>query len=88
MVSEVNFSQLPQNGDVIDQIQSEDTVTVETGDDDFDDDEGDILSREFQTGLSYVAVSRVTSLKGLLFEAPFDRNNLCKTERTLAWRCD
>lgn len=42
----------------------------------------DISSRDFQPGLSYVAVSRVTSLKGLLFEAPFDRNNLSKPEGT------
>ena len=40
MVSEVNLSQLPQNGDVVDQIQSEDIAAVETGEKDFDDDEG------------------------------------------------
>jgi hypothetical protein len=42
----------------------------------------DISSRDFQPGLSYVAVSRVTSLGGLLFEAPFDRNYLSKPDGT------
>lgn len=36
----------------------------------------DLATRDFQAGLSYVAVSRVTSLQGLLLEAPFDRQNL------------
>ncbi|CAM1507676.1 Fc.00g073170.m01.CDS01 [Cosmosporella sp. VM-42] len=36
----------------------------------------DLATRDFQAGISYVAVSRVTSLKGLLLEAPFDRQNL------------
>ena len=31
---------------------------------------------DFQAGISYVAVSRVTSLQGLLLEAPFDRQSL------------
>ncbi|KAM4061960.1 PIF1-like helicase [Hirsutella rhossiliensis] len=33
----------------------------------------DLATRDFQAGISYVAVSRVTSLQGLLLEAPFDR---------------
>ncbi|XP_044717313.1 PIF1-like helicase domain-containing protein [Hirsutella rhossiliensis] len=36
----------------------------------------DLASRDFQAGISYVAVSRVTSLQGLLLEAPFDRQSL------------
>ncbi|XP_044714470.1 PIF1-like helicase domain-containing protein [Hirsutella rhossiliensis] len=36
----------------------------------------DLATRDFQAGISYVAVSRVTSLKGLLLEAPFDRQSL------------
>jgi hypothetical protein len=36
----------------------------------------DLATRDFQAGISYVAVSRVTSLQGLLLEAPFDRQNL------------
>ncbi|KAM4067880.1 hypothetical protein HRG_009774 [Hirsutella rhossiliensis] len=35
-----------------------------------------ISLRDFQAGISYVAVSRVTSLQGLLLEAPFDRQSL------------
>ncbi|KAM4061713.1 PIF1-like helicase [Hirsutella rhossiliensis] len=34
----------------------------------------DLATRDFQAGISYVAVSRVTSLQGLLLEAPFDRS--------------
>lgn len=30
----------------------------------------------FRAGISYVAVSRITSLQGLLLEAPFDRQSL------------
>ncbi|KAJ0127418.1 Uncharacterized protein HZ326_29480 [Fusarium oxysporum f. sp. albedinis] len=37
----------------------------------------DLATRDFQAGISYVAVSRVTSLQGLLLEAPFDRMNMC-----------
>ncbi|KKP00882.1 hypothetical protein THAR02_07028 [Trichoderma harzianum] len=36
----------------------------------------DLSTRDFQAGISYVAVSRVTSLQGLLLEAPFDRQSL------------
>lgn len=36
----------------------------------------DISISEFASGLSYVAVSRVSTLKGLLFDAPFDRSRV------------
>ena len=36
----------------------------------------DLSCRDFQTGLSYVAVSRVKRLQGLMLDAPFDRNLL------------
>ena len=36
----------------------------------------DLSERDFQQGLSYVAVSRVKKLQGLMLEAPFERNNL------------
>ncbi|EXU95371.1 PIF1-like helicase [Metarhizium robertsii] len=36
----------------------------------------DLSTRDFQAGISYIAVSRVTSLQGLLLEAPFDRQSL------------
>ncbi|WAO96950.1 ATP-dependent DNA helicase [Fusarium falciforme] len=39
----------------------------------------DLATRDFQAGISYVAVSRVTSLQGLLLEAPFDRQSLYNT---------
>jgi hypothetical protein len=36
----------------------------------------DISAPEFASGLSYVAVSRVRTLDGLMFEAPFDRSRI------------
>src|SRR5512146_2748675 len=36
----------------------------------------DISAPEFASGLSYVAVSRVKTLGGLMFEKPFDRNRI------------
>jgi ATP-dependent DNA helicase PIF1 len=36
----------------------------------------DLSERDFQHGLSYVAVSRVKTLQGLMLESPFERNNL------------
>lgn len=38
----------------------------------------DITSTEFQPGLTYVAVSRVKTLQGIVFEAPFDLDSLRK----------
>ena len=36
----------------------------------------DLSTRNFQAGINYVAASRVTSLQGLLLEAPFDGQSL------------
>ncbi|RKK10799.1 hypothetical protein BFJ65_g14795 [Fusarium oxysporum f. sp. cepae] len=36
----------------------------------------DLSERDFQTGLSYVAVSRVKMLDGLMIDAPFERASL------------
>jgi ATP-dependent DNA helicase PIF1 len=36
----------------------------------------DISQRDFQSGLTYVAISRVTSLQGLMFDVPFSLDQL------------
>ncbi|EXU94892.1 PIF1-like helicase [Metarhizium robertsii] len=36
----------------------------------------DLSCRDFQTGLSYVAVSRMKTIQGLMLDAPFDRSHL------------
>lgn len=43
----------------------------------------DISHPDFTPGLSYVAVSRVRSLKGLLFETPFDMDCFKETHREM-----
>ncbi|KAK4194075.1 hypothetical protein QBC40DRAFT_135614, partial [Triangularia verruculosa] len=35
-----------------------------------------ISAPEFASGLSYVAISRVKTLDGLIFESPFDRSRI------------
>jgi hypothetical protein len=44
----------------------------------------DISMPEFASGLSYVAVSRVSKLEGLMFEAPFDRSRVYREEPILS----
>jgi ATP-dependent exoDNAse (exonuclease V) alpha subunit len=44
----------------------------------------DISGPEFASGLSYVAVSRVKTLSGLMFENPFDRNRVYRETPTRA----
>jgi hypothetical protein len=36
----------------------------------------DLPCRDFQTSLSYVAVSRVKTIQGLMLDAPFDRGHM------------
>jgi ATP-dependent exoDNAse (exonuclease V) alpha subunit len=45
-----------------------------------------ISSRDFASGLTYVAVSRVKTLDGLLFEEPFDFERFRRTQTSLAMR--
>ena len=44
----------------------------------------DLNQREHSLGLSYVAVSRVKALSGVLFEAPFDFEHFTHPESTMA----
>ncbi|CCE30598.1 uncharacterized protein CPUR_04447 [Claviceps purpurea 20.1] len=37
----------------------------------------DVSARDFTSGLSYVAVSRVKTLGGIMFDAPFDHPSIC-----------
>jgi hypothetical protein len=46
----------------------------------------DISAPEFAAGLSYVAVSRVKTLNGLMFENPFDRNKVYRESPSSAMR--
>jgi ATP-dependent exoDNAse (exonuclease V) alpha subunit len=46
----------------------------------------DISAPEFASGLSYVAVSRVKTLRGLLFENPFDRSRVYRQPPTPAMK--
>ena len=41
----------------------------------------DISGRDFQAGLTYVAVSRATSLQGVMFDVPFDLEAIRQTSR-------
>lgn len=41
----------------------------------------DISGRDFQPGLTYVAVSRATSLQGVMFDAPFDLEAIRQSSR-------
>lgn len=40
----------------------------------------DLADREFAAGLAYVAVSRASTIKGLMFASPFDRSRVFKDE--------
>ena len=44
----------------------------------------DISAPEFASGLSYVAVSRVSKLQGLMFDCPFERSRVCRDPPTRA----
>jgi ATP-dependent exoDNAse (exonuclease V) alpha subunit len=46
----------------------------------------DISAPEFAASLSYVAVSRVKTLGGLMFENPFDRNRVYRESPSSAMR--
>jgi ATP-dependent DNA helicase PIF1 len=49
----------------------------------------DISHKEFSPGLTYVAVSRVKSLTGLMFVAPFDLEKLRRAQgKSAKWRME